>query len=70
MSQVCDKCGKRPASGNNVSHANNKTRRRFIPNLQKVRVQLASGEVKTLSVCTRCIRTGAIAKPMVRKPAA
>jgi large subunit ribosomal protein L28 len=33
MSKVCEVTGKRPASGNNVSHANNKTRRRFLPNL-------------------------------------
>jgi len=34
MSRVCQVTGKRPQSGNNVSHANNKTRRRFLPNLQ------------------------------------
>ena len=34
MSKVCQVTGKRPAVGNNVSHANNKTRRRFLPNLQ------------------------------------
>ncbi|MFN4263428.1 MAG: 50S ribosomal protein L28 [Thioalkalivibrionaceae bacterium] len=33
MSRVCQVTGKRPATGNNVSHANNKTRRRFLPNL-------------------------------------
>ncbi len=33
MSQICQVTGKRPLSGNNVSHANNKTRRRFLPNL-------------------------------------
>ena len=34
MSRVCQVTGKRPASGNNVSHAHNKTRRRYLPNLQ------------------------------------
>lgn len=34
MSRVCDVTGKRPMTGNKVSHANNKTRRRFLPNLQ------------------------------------
>ncbi|SKA63330.1 50S ribosomal protein L28 [Desulfobaculum bizertense] len=63
MSQVCAICGKRPQSGNNVSHAHNKSKRRFNPNLQRVRVQLDSGEVKRLDVCTRCIRSGAVAKP-------
>ena len=37
MSQVCQVTGKRPMSGNNVSHANNRTRRRFLPNLHKKR---------------------------------
>jgi large subunit ribosomal protein L28 len=37
MSRVCQVTGKRPVSGNNVSHANNKTRRRFLPNLQSHR---------------------------------
>lgn len=37
MSQVCQVTGKRPMSGNNVSHANNRTRRRFLPNIQSHR---------------------------------
>ncbi|MEF2145800.1 MAG: 50S ribosomal protein L28 [Desulfovibrionaceae bacterium] len=65
MSQVCDICGKGPASGNNVSHAHNKTRRRFMPNLQKVRAQLANGQVTTIKACTRCIRSGKVIKPTV-----
>jgi large subunit ribosomal protein L28 len=42
MSRVCQVTGKRPASGNNVSHANNKTRRRFLPNLHQHRFWLES----------------------------
>ena len=42
MSKVCQVTGKRPMSGNNVSHAHNKTRRRFLPNLQKLRFWVAS----------------------------
>ena len=42
MSKVCQVTGKRPMSGNNVSHANNKTKRRFEPNLQYKRFWLAS----------------------------
>ncbi|OGV43646.1 MAG: 50S ribosomal protein L28 [Legionellales bacterium RIFCSPHIGHO2_12_FULL_42_9] len=38
MSRVCQITGKRPTSGNNVSHANNKTRRRFLPNIQHRRI--------------------------------
>jgi large subunit ribosomal protein L28 len=56
MVQVCDICGKGPVTGNNVSHANNKTRRRFMPNLQKKRITVG-GTSKKLKVCTRCLRT-------------
>ena len=42
MSKVCQVTGKRPQSGNNVSHANNRTRRRFLPNLQSKRFWIAS----------------------------
>ena len=42
MSRVCQVTGKRPQSGNNVSHANNKTRRRFLPNIQQHRFWLES----------------------------
>tara|TARA_R110002073_G_scaffold64308_4_gene161186 strand:+ start:877 stop:1113 length:237 start_codon:yes stop_codon:yes gene_type:complete len=35
MAQVCEVTGKKPMSGNHVSHANNKTKRRFLPNLQR-----------------------------------
>jgi len=42
MSKVCMVTGKRPMSGNNVSHANNRTRRRFLPNLQKKRFWVES----------------------------
>jgi large subunit ribosomal protein L28 len=42
MSRVCQVTGKRPQSGNNVSHANNKTRRRFLPNLHDHRFWVES----------------------------
>ncbi|QJT08608.1 50S ribosomal protein L28 [Oceanidesulfovibrio marinus] len=67
MSKVCEICGKRPQVGNNVSHAHNKTKRRFMPNLQQVRALLPSGEVKRIQVCTRCLRSGEIAKPPARQ---
>lgn len=67
MSQVCDICGKRPQSGNNVSHAHNKSKRRFMPNLQKVRAQMKDGQVKRIKACTRCIRSGAVVKPVSTK---
>ena len=42
MSRVCQVTGKKPMSGNNVSHANNKTRRRFLPNLHTKRIWVES----------------------------
>ncbi|MBG0777120.1 MAG: 50S ribosomal protein L28 [Desulfovibrionaceae bacterium] len=63
MSKECAICGKKPQVGNNVSHAHNKTKRRFMPNLQNVKAVLPSGEVKRISVCTRCLRSGKVVKP-------
>ncbi len=63
MAKVCTICGKNPSVGYHVSHANNKTKRRFKPNLQKVRAQLPSGSVRRINVCTRCLRSGAVQKP-------
>lgn len=42
MSRVCQITGKRPLAGNNVSHANNKTRRRFLPNVHSHRIWVES----------------------------
>jgi large subunit ribosomal protein L28 len=64
MAKECSVCGKKPGVGNNVSHANNKTKRRFLPNLQKVKTQLPTGEVKRVTVCTRCLRSGYVTKPV------
>ena len=61
MARTCEICGKHGSAGNNVSHANNKTRRTWQPNLQTVRAQLEGG-VKKILVCTRCIRSGKVKK--------
>lgn len=61
MSKRCEICNKGPMFGNNVSHANNKTRRRFEPNLQSVRA-LVNGAVRRMRVCTRCLKAGKIVK--------
>ncbi len=56
MAAKCEMCGKGPVTGNNVSHANNKTKRRFKPNLQKARI-MVDGRLKSVRVCTRCLRS-------------
>jgi large subunit ribosomal protein L28 len=61
MSKMCEICGKKPLVGNNVSHAHNVTKRRFNPNLQKVRT-LYKGKVKKMVVCTSCIKSGLVVK--------
>ena len=62
MSGFCAVCGKGPRSGNNVSHANNKTKRRWLPNLQSAHVVTANGTRKRLRVCTSCISAGKVRK--------
>ena len=55
----CFVCDKGVAHGNNVSHANNRTRRVWKPNLQVARV-LVDGAVKKVKVCTRCLAAGKV----------
>jgi large subunit ribosomal protein L28 len=57
----CAICGKQPSVGNSVSHANNKSKRRWEPNLQEVRARVGQA-VKRIRVCTRCIRSGKVQK--------
>ncbi len=60
MSKFCHVCGKGPVTGNNVSHANNKTRRVWRPNLQVARIVGAEGRIIKVKVCTRCLHAGKI----------
>ncbi|HEX9726475.1 MAG TPA: 50S ribosomal protein L28 [Vicinamibacteria bacterium] len=61
MARVCEICGKGPRSGHNVSHAHNLTKRRWLPNLQRVHA-IVDGVRKRIRVCTRCIRSGKVVK--------
>ena len=61
MSKRCDICGKGPMVGHNVSHAHNLTKRRWLPNLQNVKVKI-NGSTKRLRVCTNCIKSGKVVK--------
>ena len=60
---TCAVCGKRRVIGNNVSHANNRTKRVIMPNLQKMRIMTDHG-VKKVPVCTRCLRSKMVKKAL------
>ncbi len=55
----CIVCSKDIAFGNNVSHSNRKTSRTYKPNLQSVKVN-EGGTVKSVKVCTRCLKSGKV----------
>jgi large subunit ribosomal protein L28 len=80
MSQQCEICGKGPAMGNSIAQRGKAkylggngrkttgiTRRKFRPNLQKVKVQEDDG-TRSRRVCTQCIRSGRVTKAVKRKP--
>jgi len=62
MARTCDLCGKGPKYGNRISHAHNVTKRRWNPNLRRVRA-VVNGVHKTVYACTACIRSGKVLKP-------
>ena len=62
MARVCYVCGKRPSTGNTVSHANNKSKRRWLPNLQAAKIVDEEGRRRRVRVCTSCISAGKIKK--------
>ena len=61
MAKVCFNCGKKPAFGNSRSHSMVATRRRFNPNLQKVRID-DRGRPRRVYVCTRCLKSNQVTK--------
>jgi large subunit ribosomal protein L28 len=61
MARVCEICGKGPTFGNTVSNANNRTTRRWYPNLQTVRTKVG-GETKRVRVCVACIKSNRVVK--------
>jgi large subunit ribosomal protein L28 len=75
MSRVCEICGKGPSAGRQVArsglakksgglglHTTGVTKRRFLPNIQKIRIREKNGTVRRAKVCTACIRAGRITK--------
>ena len=81
MAYQCEICGKKSQMGNSVETRGKAkylggvgtkitgiTRRKFKPNLQKVKAALPNGGSKSIRVCTQCIRSGAVKKAVKRKP--
>ena len=62
VAAVCEVCGKHPSFGMNLSHSHRRTKRRWDPNIQKVRA-MVNGSPRRLHVCTSCIRAGKVTKP-------
>ncbi|MBR4400463.1 MAG: 50S ribosomal protein L28 [Synergistes sp.] len=60
MSKYCDCCGRGPVTGNAVSHSNRHTRRRWLINIQSVKVDMGGGETRRLHICTKCLRSGKV----------
>ncbi len=61
MAAVCELCGKKPYFGMSLSHSHRRNKKRFNPNIQRVRA-VVSGTPKRISVCTSCIRAGKVTK--------
>lgn len=69
MASVCEICGKKPSFGMNVSHSHRRTKRRWNPNIQRVRAVI-KGTSTRVNVCTGCLRSGKVTKPARRKVSA
>ena len=79
MPAVCEACGKRTTVGNTIARRGRAnylrvvgikttgiTRRKFKPNLHKVKAQMANGTVRRMTLCAQCIRSGKVTKPVAR----
>jgi len=61
MASICTVCGKHPSFGMNISHSHRRTKRRWNPNIQRVRA-VVDGVTRRIDVCTSCIKAGKISK--------
>ena len=62
MAVRCEVCGQGVSRGNAISHAHNVSHREWRPNLKRVRVRVAVGQVRQIKVCTRCLRSDRVKK--------
>jgi large subunit ribosomal protein L28 len=62
VAATCDVCGKGPGFGHSISHSHRRTKRRWNPNIQKVRA-VVNGSHKRIHVCTSCLKAGKVQKP-------
>ncbi|MFN2589970.1 MAG: 50S ribosomal protein L28 [Actinomycetota bacterium] len=60
MAAVCEICGRAPGFGMKVSHSHRRSNRRWVPNVQKLRVQVDGGGVRRAHVCTKCLKAGKV----------
>jgi large subunit ribosomal protein L28 len=68
MAAKCEVCGKHPSFGMSVSHSHRRTKRRWNPNIQRIRT-VANGTTKRRDVCTGCIKAGKVQKATFAKRA-
>jgi large subunit ribosomal protein L28 len=62
VAATCDVCGKGPSFGHNISHSHRRTKRRWNPNIQRVRTLVDGVTPKRLNVCTSCLKAGKVAR--------
>jgi len=65
MPAVCEVCGKHPSFGMTISHSHRRTKRRWNPNIQRVRA-LVDGSPRRIRVCTSCLKAGKVQKVPVK----
>lgn len=68
MAAVCEVCGKHPSFGNSISHSHRRIKRRWDPNIQRIRA-VVGGATRRVNVCTSCIKAGKVQKPVRKAPA-
>ncbi len=61
MAATCDVCGKGPGFGHSISHSHRRTKRRWNPNIQKVRARVGRS-AKRVNVCTSCLKAGKVTR--------